>query len=154
MIVVHPIDRPFKVNIQVGEGKTKTKVVLTFRQLTYNQNSAIMTECYLLNKAGIGTIDQAKKAYICLQQALIDIEGFTGEDGKPYKLKTKLENGLDILEEECLDQLLATPISDKILFTAAYLGQQIPKTIFDPLSGKKLEGVEVIQPSKSAPKKK
>ncbi len=151
MITVHPIDKPFHVTCKVG----KTKVKFTFRQLNYFQNSQIMTEC-LIVRSGQNVIDQSKRAFMTLQYALTDVEGFKGPGGKPYELEFEPVGEDDkIITENCINQLLSTPVTDVLLLVGSNLGQVVPKQILDPLTKKKVDGIEVIQPNaKQLAKKK
>jgi len=70
------------------------------------------------------------------------------EDGKVLDYKLTFEDGTDNLTDLCVDELLALPFSDKLIYAARDLGANIPDEITDPVTGKPVKGIEVISPAK------
>lgn len=157
MIVVHPAGREYGIKVKITDdnGKVIDTVLFTFRQLTYHENSDVMSQS-LVMRQGQGIIDAAKKSFVALKYGLVRIEGFGDDKGKPYELrKESNDKGGSVVTDECLEELLATTsITDRLLFSAAFIGQSIPKEITHPLTGEKIVGVEVMPPTKKQASKK
>jgi len=138
-IVVRPIDRPFKVVISEG----KEKVEFIFKQLDY-KTKALITSLVTTVKQGQIQTDSQLQMFYNLKHALKDVKGIKGEDGKPYKLKFE-DNKKLAITDMCVDELLATPLSDRLQFAAHRLSAStFPDKILHPIAGTEIEGIEVI----------
>ena len=139
MITVRPINELFKVEIE-AEGE---KIGLYFKQLDYMTKAHITSLTTNIEKGEI-MIDSLGQVYYNLKYALKKVEGFGDEDGNEYKLRF-VDKGERELEDDCVDELLATVFSDIIQYTAKMLSDSVaPKEILHPMTGKPLEGVSVI----------
>lgn len=70
------------------------------------------------------------------------ISGVHGLDGSEYKLSF---DG-DVLSDDCVEELLNSELSNEITVSAISLLNGIPKKIINPMTGKELEGVEIVNP--------
>jgi len=148
MITVQPMGREFSITIEASK---KEKLIFKFRQLNYFERNKVASSSTRYTQGNL-SLDVGLSCFYNLKYALKEVKGLTDDDGKPYKLE--FEKGLDELTDKCVNELLACPISNKLLYISAELGADIPEAILDPVSGKPIEGVEVIPPKKSGSKKK
>jgi len=139
MVIVNPINTRFGLLIESGEDK----VFFEFSQLTFRQKSIITSMTTKLQNGEV-TFNASLECFFTLKYALKDIKGFTLPNGEEYKLR--FESGTDCLTDECVEELLATPIEDKLLYSATQILNGIPTTICNPVTGEEIEGVEVIPP--------
>lgn len=138
-IVVHPVGRMFNVEITSGE----EKVVFSFKQLDYKTKGEI-TGLVTRIQQGQLTIDASLQVFYNLKYGLKKVEGLVDHEGKPYQLEFEDKQKKE-LKDECVDALLATEISDGLQYTARELASSVfPSEIKNPLTGQKLEGIEVI----------
>lgn len=148
MIIVTPVNRHFTIQVSHGE----ETVEFECRQLTYAQNSEIMSKSLILQN-GQHNIDQSKRSYLNLQYGLVGIKGFQNEDGTPFELEFE-DAEKSRVKESCLEGLLKTPVSYELLMAAAKMGNGIPGEITNPLTGEAVKGVKILIDEKSASKKK
>jgi len=138
-IVVNSVGKNFKIEIKHEE----EKIGFIFKQLSYKVKSEI-TGMVTVIQQGQVTIDATMQVFYNIKYGLKKVEGLVNEEGNEYKLKFD-DKQKRTLTDECVDELLATALSDNLQFTARELSQSvIPKEIKHPLTGAKLEGVEVI----------
>ena len=144
-IVVNPMGRIFTIKITHEE----ESVEFGFKQLTYNQKSSITSQVSKM-VSGQFTVDAALQVFLNLKHGLKTVKGLVDENNIPYKLTFESGPTSDsALTDACVDELLATVLSDNLQYAARELsGSMIPTEIKHPLTLKKLEGVEVIQPKK------
>jgi len=147
MIIVKPINQRFGITVDAGD----EKVFFEFTQLTFRQKS-IITSLTTKLEHGEVSFNASLECFFTLKYALKDIKGFKLPGGSDYKLT--FEKGVDCLTDECVEELLATPIEDKLLYTATHILNGIPKDIFNPVTGEVIEGVEVIKPEELGEVKK
>ena len=103
----------------------------------------------------IGLADQndvnasMKAAKIAMGSSIKGLKGVECLDGEEYKL----EFIGDKLSDECIDDLLNLEACPKIMSACMALIGGVSEEIIDPVTGKKLEGVEVKLPKKLKAKK-
>ena len=138
-LIVNSIDKPFKVVIVHEDDKLE----FTFKQLDY-KTKALITGLTTNVKQGQVTIDSTLVCFYNLKYGLKDVKGIHDEEGKAYKLKFE-DRERTALTDACTDELLATEISDNLIYTARELSQaRFPNKLLHPLTKQPLEGVEVI----------
>lgn len=141
-IIVKPIDEEFKVVLTEGEDK----VEFFIKQLDYKTKSYI-TGLTTTVKQGQVSIDSALTCFYNIKFGLKRVNGLQATDGTPYKLQFVGKEQKE-LTDECVDQLLATPLSDNLQFTARELSKACyPDKVIHPLTGQPIEGVEVVPAS-------
>lgn len=74
--------------------------------------------------------------------------GLEDVDGKKYEL----EMDGDVLSEDCVNDLLNLQIGKEIRLIGQQLAKGIPDMFTDPETGEKLDGVEIINKSKTRKK--
>jgi hypothetical protein len=140
MLVVHPIDRIFEIELSYG----KEKVNFFYKQLTYKIKSMI-TGITTDVKNGEVLTDSSMVVFMNIKYGLKNVKGLKGPDGKAYKLVFET-NQKEALTDSCVDSLLATPLEDNLIYSARELSRAaFPDVILHPLTGLPLEGVEVVQ---------
>jgi hypothetical protein len=138
-IEVKPLNTRFTVAIEHEE----EKVTFIFSQLSYKTKSYIGSMCSRVEQ-GKFIEDGGLKIFYNLKHGLKSVKGLVDAEGKPYKLKFE-DREKTALTDECLEEILATPLSDKMQFAALELSKtMLPNEIKHPLTGKKIEGVEVV----------
>jgi len=141
MITVQPMGQRYSIEIAEGE----EKVNFGFIQLNYFLRNKVSTFSTSYDKGKI-YLDVGLAVFYNLKFALKEVKGLSNLDGTDYKLV--FEDGVDELTDLCVDELLALPFSDKLIYAARDLGAHIPDEITDPVTGKKIKGIEVISPEK------
>lgn len=137
-IVVRPITEEFKLEIS----HDSEKVTFTYRQITYrikNLIAGIVTSI----KSGQIYVDTALSCFYHLKYAVKGVSGLTYADGSDYVLEFEDETKT-ALSDKCTEELLALSFNDKLIYASKQLINSIPDTIINPLTGAKLEGVELI----------
>lgn len=138
-IIVKALDKKYTVEIQ----HEKEKLTFIFNQLDYRTKSLISSITTDV-KQGQYISDSTMQIFYNLKYGLKEVKGLTSEDGKPYKL-TFEDDAKKALTEICVDELLATPISNELQYTAHNLSRSVlPSEILHPLTLTKIEGVDVI----------
>jgi len=141
-IVVKPIDELFKIILTEGEDSVEFFV----KQLDYKTKSYV-TGMVTTVKQGQVTVDSALTCFYNLKFGLKRVVGLEDIDGNPYKLKFADKEKTE-LTDECVDELLATPLSDNLQFAARELSKACyPTEVLHPLTNKKIQGVEVVSAS-------
>ena len=149
MILVHPIDKIFK--IEIGEGDQK--ITFSFSQLTYKHKNIVSNQSSRIEKGEL-LVDYGLQCFLTLKFSLKDVEGIFTLDDKGNEIPYKLDFDSDgIVKDDCLDSLLNSEVMDPLIYTAKDLLSGIPKEIRNPLTGEKVEGIEVIPPSYISKKK-
>jgi hypothetical protein len=144
-LVVKPLNSNYKVSIEAEE----EKVTFTFSQLDYRTKSLISSLTTSV-AGGQYSIDATMQIFYNLKYGLKAVDGLLGADGEPYKLEFEDKN----LSDNCVDELLATPVSNNLQYTARELSRSVlPNEIVHPLTLKKLEGV-TVEANKDGVKKK
>lgn len=137
-VVVRPITEDFKLSIEAGEDK----VTFTYRQLTYRIKNLIAGAVTSV-KQGQVYIDTALSCFYHIKYAVKAVEGITNKDGTPYELRFT-DDKKEALADDCADELLALSFGSKLIYASQQLLNSIPSEIVNPITGKKLEGVELI----------
>jgi len=141
-IIVKPIDELFKVILTEGEDS----VEFFIKQLDY-KTKAHITGLTTNVKQGQVTIDSALTCFYNIKYGLKKVVGLEDVDGKPYALDFE-DKEKRSLTDKCVDELLATPLSDNLQFSARELSRACyPDKVLHPLTGQPIEGVEVIPAS-------
>lgn len=142
-VIVQPVGRIFTVKISHED----ESIEFGFKQLDYKTRGDI-TAAVSTVKQGQFMIDSSLQVFLNIKHGLKIVKGLVDEDGKPYQLKFE-DNSKKELTDECVDELLATVLSDNLQFAAREMASSsMPTEIRHPLTGKPLEGVEVILPKK------
>lgn len=144
-LVVPDLDAKFE--LKIGEGNEQVTFII--RPLKYPEKQ-IITSVSTSMRSGELHIDGSSIAFYSLKYALVDVKGLIDADGNEWKLKR--EEGKDYNTDECIDQLMNTPVNEALIYAGSKLMSGIPKEILDPATGKPLEGCEII-PQKSNVKK-
>jgi hypothetical protein len=139
MITVKPMGQRYAIEIAHGE----EKLLFIFSQLDYFSRNeiSILTTSY---EGGKLSMNVGLAVFYNLKYALKEVRGFSDSEGKPYKLE--FEQGREVLTDKCINELLATPIQNELILAARDLGSNVPDEILDPITNKKIEGIEVIDP--------
>lgn len=148
-IIVKPINDLFKLVVLEGDDK----VTFFFKQLDY-KTKAHITGLTTKVQHGQVMIDSQMTCFYNIKYGLRKVEGIEGLDGKPYELAFE---GPDkkALSDECVDEILATPLSDKLIFSARELSKaSYPNKVLHPVTQEPIEGIEVIPAHKAAGQKK
>ena len=142
-IIVKPIDQLFKIILTEG----KDSVEFFIKQLDYKTKSYI-TGLTTNVKQGQVTIDSTLTCFYNIKYALKKVVGLEDENGEPYKLEFE-DKDQKCLTDKCVDELLATPLSDNLQFSARELSKACyPDKVLHPLTLQPIKGVEVIPASK------
>jgi len=122
-------------------------VTIKLAPLTLLQKSEIQT--YLAEASKGKGQSGLQGAMLAVKYSLKDIKGVEDQDGNPYELKF---DG-DVLADECVEELLNSEISDKMMITCSTLAVSIRDTIINPITNKPLEGVKILKNAKRGQKK-
>ena len=140
-ILVRPSGHRFKLKIKAGD----EEVVFTLKQLTYQQKGHIQGLTTTV-KSGQVNIDTSLTCFYNLKYAVKEIKGIEDENGKPYKLRFEEDGSL---EDDCVDELLGTLVSDQLQYAALALSEnRYPDKVMHPVLETPIEGVEVIPQEK------
>lgn len=82
-----------------------------------------------------------KGSLLAVKCAVKDIKGLTLPDGSPYKLE--FEN--DKLTDECVDDLTNIQGGSELFIACLNLISGVPQDFINPVTGQKLEGIEVVK---------
>jgi hypothetical protein len=143
-IVVQPIDREFAVKFN--------EVTFYFKQLNYKTKAKITNLVTTIDKGQVQQ-DTTLTAFYNIKFGLKRVEGLETPEGKKYKL-TFEDHDKTALHDQIVDELLATPLSDNLIFTGLQLLEGVPQEVTHPLTGDPIEGIEVIPPEKVGTLKK
>jgi hypothetical protein len=148
-IVVNPLNKNFKVSIKHED----EELIFTFKQLDYKTKNLI-TSLALDVKSGNYSIDTGLQIFYNIKYGLKKVEGLTDAEGNEYELRREGGQADAPIEDECVDELLATPLSDNLQYTAMNLSKSmLPNEIVHPFTQKPLDGVEVVSDAKGVKKK-
>jgi len=145
MIIVKPVNQKYALDIKVDDEIVR----LTFKQLTYSEKANISSLTTTF-KNGKVFIDSVMNTFYMVKYALKDISNVKDNEGNEYKLSFDGE----YLTDECVEEILAAKFSQSLILASSTMLESIPDEAVDPLTGKKLEGVEIIPPEKLNPLKK
>lgn len=137
-VTIRPITEDFKLEVSHGE----EKIIFTYRQLSYRIKNLIAGAVTTVKQGQI-YVDTALSCFYHIKYAVKNVEGLVNKDGSPYVLVFTDEKK-EALTDACADELLATHFSDKLIYASKQLLNSIPDKIINPLTGAKLEGVELV----------
>lgn len=140
-IIVTPISTPYKIIFNHG-GEV---VEFTLRQLDFRTRNIISSMTTVTDKGRIHT-DATLALFLNLKYGVIGIKGLSNVDGSEYVLEYEDETN-KALKDEVVDALLMTPFSDNLIYAAREMIEGVPSEIRHPITGLKIEGVEVVLPS-------
>lgn len=150
MITVQPMGQKYGMVIEAGDDK----VTFVFSQLTYFDRNKVSAASTFYKESKL-MLDIGLAVFFNLKYALKDIKGLympspskLPEDYTHVEYKLEFEEGANCLTDNCVDEILALPFSDKLIYAARDLGANVPTKICDPVTGKEVLGVEVIPPEK------
>jgi hypothetical protein len=147
MIEVKPLVEKFSVCLEHEE----TKLELIFNQLDYFSKNFIATKCTRYEKGKL-VQDLGLNCFYNLKYGLKELKGFAGPDGKEYKLEFETEEK-KALTDKCINELMACKVQTQILYIANNLDGAVPEEILDPVTGKAIEGIEIVLPKGGLEKK-
>lgn len=126
MIVYKKTDR---IKVQLGE------LTISLAPLTFREKSAVQDA--IQKDAMSGSIEAIKFA-------VKDIEGLCNVDGSKYELQF---DG-DKLSDETVDDLSNIGGIESLFIAALNLMNSVPNEFVNPMTGKKLEGIEIVREEK------
>lgn len=133
------MQKDYKVKFTLDSGE----LIFTFKQLSFRTKSEITSLVTGLQNGQL-SIDSTMQVFYNLKYALKSVEGLKDAEGNEYKLKFD-DKQRTTVTDECLDELLATSFSDALVYTGReFNNAMLPEEIKHPLTGAKLEGVEVM----------
>ena len=119
--------------------------------LSYHQKLELQG---LMVKASQGDMEAAMQAIVkALKVSLKDISGVITEDEQGNDIEYKLAFQDNEVSDECINDLLNMPCSNKISTICTSLLAGVPDQILGP-DGKPLEGVSIIKPKVATKPKK
>jgi len=138
-IKVRPLSQRWKAVIQAGEDVLE----FSFCQLNYAKKSQISAES-IIHRNGDMTFDHTKTVFLNIKYGLKSVKGLEDEDGKPYELKFESED--DCLEDECVEELLATEIGSELTFVSSSMDTcaRLPDHVLHPMTNQPIPGVKIL----------
>lgn len=119
--------------------------------LSYHQKMELQG---LMVKAANGDMNAAMEAVVkALKMSVKDLKGVLILDDQGNDVEYKLEFNGEELSEECVNDLLNMPISNKISTICTSLLAGVPDKIIGP-DGEPLEGVSIVRPKMEKAKAK
>ena len=115
-------------------------VTFEFKQLDFETRTAIAAVTTKI-EGGELIIDVPKVGFLNLKNGLVNVEGLQCPDGTEY---IAIRDPDGTMSDQTLNELLNTPLCDNILYASQNLSVGLPKEILHPITGKPLEGVELI----------
>lgn len=147
-VLVHDMKKEYTIRMN-HEGNN---VDFIFRQLTYAEKSEIVMKT-TTHKQGTVVQDNNLSDYLAIQTALIRVKGLHKlVEGKEVEYELSFDNEKRITAN-CMNEIFNTPFEDKLIYSAKHVAIGIPRKIIHPLTGKEIEGVEIIMPKGGMPKK-
>lgn len=138
MIKVSKMGKEYALEITEGE----EKIILHFKQLNYFDRNKVGTLSTSFSEGRV-MLDVGLACFYNLKYGLKRVEGLANEDESPYVLE--FEKGTEHLTDATVDELLACPLSDKLIYAAKDLGNNIPDVILDPVTNEPVKGIKVIK---------
>jgi hypothetical protein len=128
------------IKIMRASDRVKVKIdeaVFTLRPLNLWERDEMLS----LAATGQGDTEKTREATIkAIRYAVVNVEGIECLDGTPYELNFDGPH----LTEECVNELLMTEISDKMVSSCYAMIYGLPQEIRDS-EGNVIPGVEVIE---------
>jgi len=138
MLIVYPSKREFQVTIAHKEEVLE----FTFIQLDYKTKSLIHASTTSMQHGEL-VIDSNLQVFLTLKYALKAVKGLFNSGGNAYELSFEKGDN-NALTDDCLDDILATPLSDNLVYTGSQLLNGIPKNIVNPLTGAPIEDIKIV----------
>lgn len=117
-------------------------ITVTIAPLSYKDKQILkgLMEMALKKDTSMDTIIFASKYAIkcCVKK----VEGIIDSMDQIYKVQ--FEDNKQYLTDDCVEDLLALPITDKLICTCSTLIKGIPDEITNPYTGKRMDGVKVL----------
>lgn len=123
-----------RIRIKIGELEFKL-APLTFDQKRQCSQSSRVESGKLIE-------DGLMTAYKSLHFSVKEVKGLINPDGTEYKLSFDDNNNIT---QDCIDDLFNFEFSERLMIACYNLVSGIPKVIIDPVTGKPIEGVEIVQ---------
>lgn len=139
-LIINDMNTLFNIVIDSGE----EKLSFTFRQLSYKEKNKITALTTTFNQ-GKAVVDTSLTCFYVLKFGLVEVDGLNNPDGTPWKLAKIEEDGFKCNADESIDALLNAQISNGLIFAANAMLNGIPNEVTHPLTGAKIQGVEVIR---------
>ncbi len=95
------------------------------------------------------SLHAVKGARLAVKYAVKSVEGLEDMQGNPYVAETGPDGNLT---DACVDDLLNTVETGKMITACSQLISGVPLAIIDPSTGKPLEGVSIELPPARKPK--
>ncbi len=96
--------------------------------------------CYMM-EGGVKQVDAGKQIHLLLKYLVDDVKGIHDYDGKEYVVE-KLDGHLT---DDCVMELLNTPFSDKLIYSAFQLKNNIPEKFYSFATREEMEGVSIAR---------
>jgi len=123
-------------------------ITIQLSPLTLDQKSDIRGCVHTVS--GVERVDEGKIAMLSIMYSIKYISGATNPDGSDYNLSFS-DNGN--LTKECVEELLNSELQLDLSIVCTTLMHGIPSLFINPLTGKRLEGVEITSGKSKRPKK-
>lgn len=140
-MIVHPIGRRYGLEITNGE----TKILFTFQQLDFKTKSLISNQTITQIHGSI-QMDSTMQCFLNIKHGLKHVKGLLNSDESKYRLKFECNKKL-ALTDACVDEILATPLHNDLIYSARCMMDGIPTEVINPITEKPLEGVKILSPS-------
>ena len=143
-------DMSTKFNLVISH--EEEKLIFTFRQLTYkekNKIAALTTEF----KQGKAVVDSSLTCFYVIKYGLIKASGIKNPDGTPWELEKETEDNIEVNTDNAIDTLLNSEVSNGLVWSANSMMGGIPTEITNPLTGRKIEGIEILKVEEGSKKK-
>lgn len=147
-LVVYDMSTKFNIVVDYED----EKLAFTFRQLTYKEKNKIATFTTKFEQ-GQAVIDGSLNCFYVLKYGLLDVEGINKSDGSKWTLEKTKEDDIEVNTDEAIDTLLNSKISNGLIWAANSMLEGIPDKITNPLTGREIQGVEVVLLKDSVKKK-
>ena len=124
-------------------------VTLKLSPLNFAQKSEV--QGLMIEAAKGNTQAGLEGAKLAVQYSVKGISGIETFEGEEYTLE--FDEGDTGLSESCVNDLVNSEMSEKLMVTCCSLLTGIKKEIIDPITKKKLQGVTILKNSKRVQKK-
>ena len=122
-----------RVNIKIGD--------LTFKlsPLSFYQKMEVTSQKTI--EEGQSVEDIMKMTFMSIKFAVKEVEGFVTVDGSKYELSFDEQGNLT---DQCVEELLNSEVSEELMYSALNMVNGVPSVIRNPITGAKIEGVEIV----------
>ena len=139
-LIVNDMSTNFNLIISHGD----EKLTFTFRQLTYKEKNKIAALTTRLEQ-GKAVIDSSLTCFYVIKYGLLSVEGLEVSEGVQWKPKKIVEDGIEVNTDEAIDSLLNTEVSNGLIWAANDMMSGIPNKIINPLTGREVQGLEIVK---------